>query len=359
MKKNKRDVFFDVAKGFGIVSIVLGHCWPLCMRFVYTYHLFLFFFVTGFFYNKEKYSKDPIGNIINKLKNNYSKYFFYSLIILLLHNIFSVIGIIQTENYSVSQIIGKTINLTMMFPSELLASAMWFVPVMIYAIALFGFLVYISSKIKKEFLSIMFLGIMSILLGVLGLYINNNSISLLMHVETSFLIMPIIFLAHFLRILYDKKIDFRNYLNWYGFIISSGLILIIIKKLFPENIIDLKAHELFDSKLFFIIVILGLYVSLYIAKVITKIKYLSTHIAFLGKYSFEIMAFHLVFFKLVDYFYGKINENITVSNFPVSDNRIWPIYFIVGVYGSIITYLLTVKIKNIIIIKYKKNLESK
>lgn len=59
--RQERDNFFDILKGIGIISVVLGHA--LCdyyfsepiqvavLRFVYIYHLAVFFFVSGYFFH--------------------------------------------------------------------------------------------------------------------------------------------------------------------------------------------------------------------------------------------------------------------------------------------------------------------
>jgi fucose 4-O-acetylase-like acetyltransferase len=346
--EKKRDVFFDIAKGVAIISVVIGHCYPFAMRFVYSYHLLLFFFITGYFYNKEKYEKDPIGNIMNKLKNNYPKYFLYSFLFLILHNLLLNLNMIVSLPYSKKDFIKNAINLTMLVPSEILASALWFVPVMIYAISLFGILVYIGSKFKNELKSLIFVGFCSLLLGVFGLLINTRGIYSFMHVQTAILIVPVIFTAYLCRILNDKKIDFRKYLTWYGFILSVVALLLVLK-LYPNNWIDLNNNNLFTEKMFFVVVVIGLYMSLSFTKIISKIKYLSSHIAWIGRYSFEIMAIHFLVFKIVDLICFKLNVSLIfkVNNFPISDPKLWFIYMIFGIYGSILVAYLINKMKQI------------
>lgn len=363
MVEKKRDIFFDIAKGLAIISVVVGHCWPLSKRFVFSYHLLLFFFISGFFYNRKKYEKDPIGNIINKLKNNYPKYFIYSAFFLLIHNFLFNLGVISAPEYTIADFIKNGINLTMMVPSETLAGAMWFVPVMIYAISIFGVLVYIGSKFKNKLKSLIFVGFFSCILGLLGLIINEKAMWLFLHIETSLVIMPVIFLAYICRILYDNKIDFRKYLTWYGFLISLGLIFLILRH-YPTYLIELAVHNIFTKKMFFIVVIVGLYMSLSFTKLISNVKFLSTHIAWIGKYSFEIMAFHFLIFKLIDFLYFKFNSEIILYLFPISDPKLWFIYSVVGIYGSLLLYFALLKLKDACIwflnfIKSRKMLSAK
>lgn len=61
-----RYTIIDVAKAIGIISVMFGHaCTELPIthlriaRFVYFYHLMIFFFVAGFCFNEEKTMQNP------------------------------------------------------------------------------------------------------------------------------------------------------------------------------------------------------------------------------------------------------------------------------------------------------------
>lgn len=354
MTNKKRDIFFDIAKGVGIISVVLGHCWPFAMKFVYSYHLLLFFFITGYFYDKKKYEKDPVGNIVNKLKNNYPKYFLYSFLFLISHNILSNLNMISAVPYSKGEFVKNAFNLTLLVPSETLAGALWFVPVMIYAISIFGVFVYIGSKFKNKLKSLLFVGFCCFISGIFGLLINAKGIYMFLHIQTSILILPVIFLAYICRLLYDKKIDFRKYLTWYGLIISIILMLLILKW-YPNNWIELANNNIFTKKMFFIVVAIGLYMSLAFTKLISNIKYISNHISWIGKYSFEIMAIHFLIFKIIDVICFKLDIPLSlgVSTFPIADPKLWFIYLVLGTYGSILIAILLKKMQQIVIYGFK------
>lgn len=356
----KRDQFFDIAKGVGIISVVIGHCFPLAMRFVYSYHLLLFFFIAGYFYNKEKYEDDPFGNIVSKLKSNYFKYLFFSLLILFLHNFFFSLGVLDSYKYSLSELAKHAINLTMFIPNDSIAGALWFIPVMIYAVGLFGVIVYFGNRFKKETHSYIFTAFICFLLGVFGLYINERMLFLFQHVQTSILVMPVIFAGYSLAFAKKKNIfDFEKYLKWYGFIISTVLFLIILK-LYPSLFIELSKNFIISKKVFFILGFTGIYMALSFSKIITNTKFLSRHFAWIGKYSFEIMALHFIIFKMIDYIYYNFNQAINLKAFPISDINIWYIYLVLGTYGSIflakLIYYFKDKIFNFFNILKKKEI---
>jgi hypothetical protein len=54
-QKKARSLYWDIVKGWGIIAIVLGHTGYFAGAFVYLFHLALFFFITGYFYNETKY----------------------------------------------------------------------------------------------------------------------------------------------------------------------------------------------------------------------------------------------------------------------------------------------------------------
>ncbi len=54
--KSKRIHFLDIAKGLGIILVVFGHTYrgSTLINFIYTFHIPLFFTISGVLYNKEK-----------------------------------------------------------------------------------------------------------------------------------------------------------------------------------------------------------------------------------------------------------------------------------------------------------------
>lgn len=48
-----RDIAVDVAKGIGILLVILGHLKNPLMDFIYAFHMPLFFFVSGMFVKKD------------------------------------------------------------------------------------------------------------------------------------------------------------------------------------------------------------------------------------------------------------------------------------------------------------------
>ena len=79
----KRDITIDIAKGIGIVLVVLGHVLinSDINRLIYLFHMPLFFFISGIIfystYNKDIKFKDYL---LKKIKSILIPYFVFSII---------------------------------------------------------------------------------------------------------------------------------------------------------------------------------------------------------------------------------------------------------------------------------------
>lgn len=73
-KRNKRLIYIDIAKGIGIVLMIIGHCGidnhPYIKNIIYCFHMPLFFIISGYFF-KVRENKECIKNIWNRLIKPY------------------------------------------------------------------------------------------------------------------------------------------------------------------------------------------------------------------------------------------------------------------------------------------------
>lgn len=86
----KRDSGMDIVKGIGIILMVLGHSGTRLSRWIYLFHMALFFIVAGYCL-KEEYSDSLHGftKLLQKrIKSLYLPCFLFNLFIVLCHNSF-------------------------------------------------------------------------------------------------------------------------------------------------------------------------------------------------------------------------------------------------------------------------------
>ena len=91
-----RDLTFDILKGIGIILMVVGHSGaPDWMHdTIYSFHMPLFFIASGWFFS-EKCLENKKVYTVKKLKNLYYPYLKWSILFLLLHNVFFYLGVIN------------------------------------------------------------------------------------------------------------------------------------------------------------------------------------------------------------------------------------------------------------------------
>lgn len=75
-KGKERNEYVDLLKGFGILTVVAGHCgFPLLLWVnPYAFHMPLFFFISGFFLNMSRTNYDFLKNKVERLLFPYYKY---------------------------------------------------------------------------------------------------------------------------------------------------------------------------------------------------------------------------------------------------------------------------------------------
>ena len=82
----KRDLSLDFVKGFGIVLVIYGHIHAgdnISNNWVYSYHMPLFFFVSGILFNKKKSNESLVYYVIQEAKKILYPYLTFSFLYLI------------------------------------------------------------------------------------------------------------------------------------------------------------------------------------------------------------------------------------------------------------------------------------
>lgn len=316
-----RSNFWDIVKGISIIAIVLGHSGLPGTAFVYLWHLAIFFFATGYFFNEKKYSGDPFGYFGKRLAGAWPRFVFYSLIIVLMHNWLVTHGLIQgVDLYNHTAMLAAWLQSFTFTLSEQSQGAMWFIPAWVLASGLFAACMWTGFPL-----------ISSMLCGITGsvLMMRGAGVSYNLHIALA--MVPLYYAAWSLRL---KVPQFRRYTTWYGWLISGILL----------HLINVKLHIFFDlvssavhGFWFYPISLLGIYHCMSLASVIDSQKqltYLSKALTVLGKHSFDIMSLHFLIFKLTDFAYARyvLHQGPEgLGGFPLTFREIAPVHFILGI----------------------------
>ncbi len=349
METKERSAYWDLIKGLGIIAIVVGHsCSPLG-PFVYMYHLMLFFFISGYLYN-DKYSNDIYGFIGKRVQSQWSLTVKYSLLFVLLHNLFVDMGIYSLANfprYDYRSFIAAIINNILLQGGEQMGGALWFVPLLFFSSIGFCFIRSLTRNIRNIRNREIINSLIIVVIGYLGVFFINRQIYFIYHAHLCFLIIPILQTGFLLK-QYSVKIPYK----WYYAVISVVIILLVLF-LTGKNV-ELSRNEIIGVHYFYLVSICGIYANLYLGKVLLKHAKVTSVLSYLGNKSFHIMALHFIFFKPVEYFRYFVQHKpfSVISSFPVSSKAYWVAYIILGVSLPALTVYygekLLAKLKNLI-----------
>lgn len=273
MNLDKRIVWADQAKGLAIFLMVYAHNSPLCETYIYTFHMPLFFFVSGLFHPK----KVSFKKIFQRAKQLLIPYFIWSM---LLYLFWFLIG----RNYGVSadKEYNWLDNLLGIFyaqgDNEFMnwGIPMWFIPCLFISFLLFS----LVNKIPNKYLRI---------LSLLGLIIIGFSYP----IYFSFDLPWSIDIACVSLIFYSLAFHLKSFLINLKYkptllLLSSLLILyIIIVSWNPK--VDMYRAIYNNELLFAINGISGTLILILLLKLITLPKIIN----YIGKHTIIVLALHL------------------------------------------------------------------
>jgi fucose 4-O-acetylase-like acetyltransferase len=333
----------NVVKAFGICGIVLGHSFSessssVVRSFLYLYHVPLFFFISGYFFN-EKSLEDFWSLIKKRLKTLYWPYISYGIIFLLLHNVFLKIDLYSTKigfrdtvssAYGIGGFVKNGLKIFAFNHTEQLLGGFWFLEALFYSIVIFAAISwFVNHRFKKHKEVFRFIFLASAF--IIGNLLYKTGLRLPGGLQLASITAFIYYIGYLYR-QYEKYIPMK----WYYSVISF-IVLVLIVKL---NIVKIDSISSVTGSLslsaFFLIftplfgIYLNIYLSLYIAKT-SSTKFFE----YIGQNTIVILAWHFLCFKLVSliiiYYYGY--PMYMLASFPVIKGESWwyICYFIAGV----------------------------
>ncbi|MEC0184349.1 acyltransferase family protein [Paenibacillus peoriae] len=359
MKKEK-DTYWNILKGLAIIAVVVGHAGAPVVEYVYMYHLALFFFISGYWYN-DKHSSTPAVFIGKRIKSLYLPYILYNLLFLTLHNIFFKIGfftdvntdipgIYPTRLYDQETVVPIINDIISLKTLDQLGAATWFYIALLVVSVLFCTTRYVSLRwFKNPNIATV---IITLSLYYLGFVLNSEQIKLAFFLDIS-LIVTIVFLIGFLIRYYNVKINY----NWW---ISSICLAILYFSLQKFGHVEMSQRQFINPIMFLICSFSGIYINMYIGKLIIKTRFLARMFSYIGEHSASIMVFHLLIFKLINVIYVKIHSLplYYVAKFPLvyGAHGWWIVYSFFGVATPVgVIYLINIIIDNIVLLRYRSN----
>lgn len=336
MSINKNN-YLSTAKGIGIILMVMGHSGvPFNIdKFIYQFHMPLFFFCSGYFINVIESRETLIIFYKKKIKGIYLKFICWSILFLLLHNVFIKLNIYNNTipnweeyPYNCQLFIKKAVKIIFsMNGHEQLLRSFWFLKQLLLASIFVSTILYFSNKITHYKHAHLVILIGFFFLTLISKYYMWSlpgiwDISLIFMSSTFYLSGYIFRKYNILKIL-------SNVLS--SFIFLSFLVI----GLYILPWINMLEYTLATTVPFFIVAISGTVLTINISQKIDsfKIKYL---FYYLGQNTMPIFALHMLCFKIGNLLKIAIYELplYRLAEFQIIKEHntfFWIIYTVIGI----------------------------
>jgi fucose 4-O-acetylase-like acetyltransferase len=330
---SKRIEYLDIAKGIGILLVVLGHndfevISLFLQRLIYSFHMPLFFLLSGYFLN----TAVPFGDFVKKRFHALLKPFFFTIFLIYFTSIsFEKMGFNTAITRIVKSLYGSGAYLDWV--------QLWFLP-HLFAVSIYAYLfITLAGKLRNRWvtwgillatlaIAIPFLNVFyPFPLSILGkdYELQGLPFSLDLVLATGFFFI----LGHELRQVTTEK-TFDNWL----ILVATGGIVLLLNILFPYEIdFNIRLYESFLVNT--TEAILGILFILALARQLElRTTRLASFLKYLGSISLIILLFHVP----IQAFWAQKVVNVT-GNFPLGIL----VGFLMGVIGPILIYEIFIR----------------
>lgn len=343
---NKRLTFIDIAKGIGIILMVIGHT-GFMDYYISLFHMPLFFFLAGYTYTYHDGGLSELKETIKRrIQSLYIPFIKYELFFTLFFNVFVYFHLIDSDYNKIPNTVNMLDSILTLNVVDNLTGAAWFIPVIFIVSISFAIACVLAQKLKKIMNPYITLLLISLIMLTIGYYFSLNEIHMAKNIEVVFSVFVIYYLGYI-----AKHIKIKESMQIPLCILSVGVLFYISK----YGSISIAFNKYFSPLILIIASISGSKLVIGISKLIEKTKYLSNVLQYIGKNTLPIMFLHLLCFKLVTYVQIlRYKQDIdTLKSYPVfiSTNGWWVIYSVVGIVLPllsicIVKYLYQILIKN-------------
>lgn len=295
--------WIDSLKGMAIILVVIGHINNVSNelnQYIYSFHMPLFFFISGYLFNFEKYADIGKKYLVKKIDSLIIPYFFFSVISYMFYITMDSLYQPQIQNVEVFRE-GIFFNLYVIICSAsryLINTPLWFLPCLFITEALF----FVLKKCFKDHYIVIF----TIIFSFIG-FLYHSCIPLRLPWGADIAFTGIVF--------YSAGYLFRNnYENIFfrkncSFILFLFLMQIVLS--FANPIVDMYSLNYNNYVLFYISAFSGILTYTYFFKMIKPLEILK----FYGRNSLTILGFHYLIISVLKYLLPSLFKffNLEVS----------------------------------------------
>ncbi len=328
-----RDNSVTVSKGIAIILVVMIHarCPELLLSWLCMIVMPTFFFMSGYCF-KDKYLNDAKGFVVKRVTGIYWPYLKWSLLFLLLHNVFYHLNIYSDEYgfngrtsvlFTATDFINKAISITTkMQGHEQLLGGYWFMKLLFVG----SFIFYLTVKVLRS----RWWGALVLLAAAIVLSYFNWRLPYFGIGTREFFAASILYIGYLYK---------QYHLTWHRILVINFiafLLMIVGARFWYTTMHDYQYWIVLPYTISAVMLVLTL---LHFSECMLKIKnnYVVRFLIFTGDHTMEVLTWHFLSLKLVSLpliaIYGLPIKRL--SEFPVIEEYAhqgwWIMYLFIGV----------------------------
>lgn len=297
-----RITYISVAKGIGIILVVIGHCtiFTYLKNYIYLFHMPLFFFISGYLFLDDS-CQNIFHYTIKKIKRLYIPFLLCNLFALIFHQWFCKIGIYSSSELftSVGEFLKHVVKIFLCIKMEDIVAPLWFLPIMMVTSIIFALfrrmeLILTSPAYCRH--------ILIVLIYLLAFIMDPGGL------KRAYILVALALLLFDLGYTAKQFAHFNIHKKGkYDLIIAicTFLVLLIGARYKTINMIQMRIG---DPISFVFFSICGIYLTFYVAKNLTG--WCGRVLAYCGDHSMIILKWHYYVFALVSVIQLAINQNM-------------------------------------------------
>lgn len=283
----ERNEFIDIAKGIGMLLIIIGHLgvfsgiWVYPIYIISLFHVAFFFFISGLFLNPNK--RDFKSFVLSKFRRLIKPYFIYGFLALITYLIVTpnLVDVNLKEQF-IHYLLGMRLNNTYIF-----TGALWFLTCLFITSIISFLVVKLPSPIQTIF----------VVLSLFLCWYNSckSGLVLPLNMDVSFFMTPIMILAFSVKKYIVKIVDEKSY-KWKLSLLCILVccVYLLVLKYFAFKTVDPYSNSFGIAPLTFLCSIAGFYVVFHVTSIITYRAHigLKSAIRYIGKNSIIYLVIH-------------------------------------------------------------------
>lgn len=336
MPNKSRNNYISIAKAIGIILMVVGHsgCPSAIGRFIYLFHMPLFFVCSGYFFREITNKTSLMSFYKKRIKGLYLPYLKWSLLFLLLHNVFRHFHITGSVIYHAQDYIRQFIRLLTMTDYELLIRPFWFIKELLFASVIVASISIIRARLFPN------IGTFTLLFFSLTIAIIAKFLPLIPLIgDCSLLFLSIAyFYSGILIQKYKPSIPFTTSMMFISFFV------VLIGSVLFTGTIDMRFTTAKNMLPYYLLSLSGIIMVFCISKKLEKLSFNSTFF-YIGNNTMPILALNLLALKIgnlikIWIYYLPINKLSSYTVIYERNSYFWVIYTIIGISIPLLVHFL-------------------